>query len=180
MKRYYLLILLAAFTGRDVIYASLPAGIQKQVVNELKKFSTTPDVQLTVLNTPSKYTLNGNFYLTGINSKYKYIYSGRVYTHRNSGVAANSGSEYIDYSILYNPDMTIQKVMIHVFKASAGQGVCAPGWLRQFVGLKPGSFLSVGRDIDAISGATSTVNSLTFDIQSKTTLLKEIAGVKTN
>ncbi|HCY41547.1 MAG TPA: FMN-binding protein, partial [Prolixibacteraceae bacterium] len=49
-------------------------------------------------------------------------------------------------------------------------------WLKQFQGYDGTRPLTVGKSIDAISGATVSVFSITDDIQEKTRLLKKIVS----
>lgn len=110
-----------------------------------------------------------------------YLYTGRVATVRSAGSqarSASSSSEYFDYYIVYDPQLVVQQVKILRYQASHGQMISAPSWLKQFRGYKPGQPLEVGRQVDAISGATISVNSITFDIRKNSSILKQL--IRTN
>jgi len=65
-------------------------------------------------------------------------------------------------------------VRVFNYQATHGQEVSAKGWLRQFDGYDGSTVLKVGKDIDAISGATISVYGITRDVQERTRLLARI------
>ncbi len=111
-------------------------------------------------------------------SHYRYIYVGRVNSCRAGGcdVASenphNSTSEYFDYFILYNVAKTVQKVSVFNYQATHGHEITARGWLKQFMGYDGAEPLMVDKNIDAISGATSSVYAITADVIMKTEILQ--------
>ncbi len=115
----------------------------------------------------------------------KFIYVGRVNTCRsggcsiNRGLSGDKGSEFFDYFILFDSTYTIRQVQIFNYQATHGQEVTAKNWLKQFVGYSGKSALTVGKDVDAISGATISVDAIAFDIEHKTGLLKQFGGLNT-
>jgi len=127
--------------------------------------------------------LLGKFYCLTNNptsSKIKYIYIGRVNTCRAGGCSNDSNqanskeSEFFDYFILYDSTCSILKVKIYNYQATHGQEVTAKSWLKQFQGYSGKTELSVGKNVDAISGATISADATTFDIEHKTGLLKQL------
>ena len=62
-------------------------------------------------------------------------------------------------STIYDLGGTILNVKILEYSAEFGYEITARSWLKQFVGLKGGE-LKMGNEIDAISGATISVNAL--------------------
>jgi len=127
-------------------------------------------------------SINGKYYKIETENKehFKYIYVGRVYSCRASGCTISndsfqeSNSEYFDYFMLFDLIGTVQYVKIFNYQATHGQEITAKGWLKQFVGFDGKRKLSVGKEIDNISGATISVNAITSDILQKTDALKEI------
>jgi len=63
---------------------------------------------------------------------------------------------------------------VYNYQATHGQEVTNKGWLKQFQGYDGSRSLTVGKSIDAISGATVSVLGITNDVQEKTRLLKQI------
>ena len=113
-------------------------------------------------------------------SRYHYIYIGRVNSCRAGGCSLSldqetyGDSEYFDYFILFDSLTTVQQVRVFNYQATHGQEVSAKGWLRQFDGYDGSTVLKVGKDIDAISGATISVYGITRDVQERTRLLARI------
>jgi len=77
--------------------------------------------------------------------------------------ADGSAYEYFDYTILLDANLSILKVAVVDYPGDYGYEITSKGWLKQFKGYK-GEQLKYGKDIDAISGATISANSLTLDI----------------
>ena len=72
--------------------------------------------------------------------------------------------DYFDYSVFYSEDLTVLGLLVTVYRSTHGAGICQKRWLHQFVGYNGGK-LTVGREIDAISGATFSASSMVEDIQ---------------
>jgi hypothetical protein len=147
---------------------------EKPLRTELKRYFNTEAFNLKELAVPTQYKVSGKFYEIQSLTKtiVKYVYTGRVNTSRGKGGGDNS--DFLDYFILYSPGQEVIKVKVHNIQSSHGQSVSAPGWLKQFIGHNKQKTLEIGKNIDAISGATISVNKLTFDIQSKTIILSDI------
>ncbi|RIH64921.1 FMN-binding protein [Mariniphaga sediminis] len=110
-----------------------------------------------------------------------YLHYGRVKTCRAGGCDAPTAdpasfdSEYFDYFIIFDPDLSVQMIKVFNYQASYGHEISANGWLNQFRGFTGKKSLEVGKDIDAISGATVSVHAITDDVQWKTKLFQEMA-----
>ena len=78
---------------------------------------------------------------------------------------AESRSEKIDYSILFNLDATISKVNIIKYRENYGGEVGSKRWLKQFIGKLNGEEMKYRNDISAISGATISVKSMVNAIE---------------
>jgi hypothetical protein len=109
-----------------------------------------------------------------------YAYVGRVNSCRAGGCSVSpdedlyGDSEYFDYFILFGPGPVVQDVQVYNYQATHGQEVSARGWLRQFTGYDGTIHLKVGKEVDAISGATISVYGITQDVMEKTRLLGEL------
>jgi len=115
--------------------------------------------------------LQGRFYriVRGVEEA-GFIFVGRVKTCRSGGCSIVGGgrdgdSEYMDYFALISLQRKITRVVIYNYQATHGEEVTAKYWLRQFVGVSSKQQLRVGKNIDAISGATISTNSFTENIQ---------------
>jgi len=117
-------------------------------------------------------------YFTLSNSSHLgYIYVGRVKTCRAGVCAApdlfkKDSYEFFDYSILYDSMAKVLNVNIFNYEATHGQEITVKSWLQQFVGFDGKEDLTVGKNIDAISGATISVYGITDDISNKTEKLR--------
>jgi hypothetical protein len=156
----------------------------KMLQRELNSVNETKIILEEIITPPNirRQILLGKFYSVTNNpklSEIRYIYVGRVKTCRSGGCSINSNqsntteSEFFDYFILYDSACTIQRVKIYNYQATHGQEVTAKSWLKQFQGYRGSEELTAGRNVDAISGATISVDAATFDIEHKTGLLRQ-------
>jgi len=78
--------------------------------------------------------------------------------------SANGGSyEVFDYALILDTSMTILKVLVVDYPGDYGYEITSKGWLKQFIGYQ-GKPIRYGKEIDAVSGATISANSITSDI----------------
>ncbi len=84
------------------------------------------------------------------------------------------GAEYDEFyfSTLYNANGEILSVRVIEYNSERGYEITARNWLRQFIG-KRGGKLKVSKDIDAISGATVSVNSIVKEINAQQDFVKQ-------
>jgi len=98
-----------------------------------------------------------------------YSYTGRVNTQKANGATTGSKEmdalEYFDYFILFDKSLKVLRVTVFNYQALYGQEICAPGWLKQFTGFDGSYKLKVGKNIDAITGATLSSKSIAMDVQ---------------
>ncbi len=106
-------------------------------------------------------------------------YIGRVNSCRAGGCSNPSlagtedESEYFDYFILFDSEKKVKLVRVYNYAATHGQEVAVKKWLDQFTGHGSGQPLRVGKEIDAISGATISVYAIVADIQEKIRFLNK-------
>ena len=158
----------------------------KSLKTELKKIKSSNEIELTELQLTSvqaRAVQMGKFYTISdqyVFSDVKYVYIGRTYTCRTGGCSINTNndmeisSEYFDYFILFNASAAIKTVKIYNYQSTHGQEVTATSWLKQFRSYDGKQELVVGKNIDAISGATISVDATAFEIEHKTKLLQNI------
>ena len=79
-----------------------------------------------------------------------------------------------DYFIIYNNSAEILKVKILNYRESQGFEICNKRWLKQFIGNNSDSQFEFNSKVDAISGATISVNSLKTSVFKQTQTLKSI------
>lgn len=160
----------------------------KSLLKELQKVSGTDKPEWKEIAVPESLLVSnpvhGKFLTLAGNTieLNKYVYVGRVNSCRQGG-CSNSAlpvnfetSEYFDYLIVFDSATKVQLVKVYNYQATHGQEMTNKGWLKQFQGYDGTRTLTVGKSIDAISGATVSVISITDDIQEKTRLLKKIVS----
>ena len=186
MKILFLIILfITTFSGGnsgeiDFEHRSLLKALKKSNGSSDLEELYIPDSVAPSLNDQGKYF---RVPATVKDKEVAYVYVGRVYSCRSGGCSApgmeiNSGFEYFDYFILYNPEGTVEQVKVYNYQATHGQEITIRGWLRQFEDYSPGDDLKVGKQIDGIAGATISVYAITEDVRQKTTLLHQIIDVQ--
>lgn len=154
----------------------------KNLHSELRKVLKNKQYSLELVNGFDTNAIKGKYYHLKTNAAdagISYIYLGRVNTMRSQHQqTSENSSEYFDYFILYDHQLAIQKVKIFNYQASHGEMISSPGWLKNFQGYTPKKSLEIGKQVDAISGATISVNKLTFDIKQKSNLLFQLIAGK--
>lgn len=150
----------------------------KMLNNALKKITGSEDYQKEELLINRTSKLNGKFFKITSNKTLKaYVYLGRVYSCRASGCSIGGvstpgeASEFFDYFIVFNPDKSVAEVKVHNYEATHGQEITSKGWLKQFIGYKGDKNLSVGKNVDAIAGATISADGIVNDVNEKTKML---------
>lgn len=167
----------------------LPKGLNfedKALQKELLKVSGTDNAEWKEISFSEAHSIQGKFFtIADLNNLKKYIYVGRVNSCRAGGCSNPAQpsmgfetSEYFDYLVVFDANLLVQQVKVYNYQATHGQEVTNKGWLKQFQGYDGNRPLTVGKSIDAISGATVSVYGITSDIQDKTRLLKKIVEGK--
>ena len=159
----------------------------KALLKELQKIGETENPDWQAIAVPETLlvsnSIHGKFlFLAGQNTNElkKYVYVGRVNSCRQGGCSNPTETlkvetpEYFDYLILFDSKLSVQLVKVYNYQATHGQEVTNKGWLKQFQGYDGNRSLTIGKSIDAISGATVSVFGISTDIQEKTRLLKKI------
>ena len=97
----------------------------------------------------------------------KEYYSFRSTDERNTASIVLSSAkgrfENFDYMIVINPDYEIIDIKILKYRSEYGYEISNKGWLKQFYS-KPGTRFEYRKNIDALSGATFSAQSLVNDI----------------
>ena len=82
--------------------------------------------------------------------------------------------ELISFATFFNRDGAVTRVEVVAYREPFGDGVRAERFRRQFVGRLADSGYVLGRDVDAISGATISSRSLCRGVQRAALLLREL------
>lgn len=71
--------------------------------------------------------------------------------------------DHFYYMTVFNINHTIMKVVVLDYQSDHGYEICSKNWLKQFIGNKGKSF-EYDKNVDAISGATVSVNGIIDDM----------------
>lgn len=176
----YLIIIIVLFSflnsfGQEIDYNP------KQLSKDVKKYWQIEEINLIELEIKdSNNLIQGKYYslVSSDNESRNFIYIGRVNSCRAGGCSVTTEpgddfeSEYFDYYILFNLFGKVDFVRVYNYQATHGYEVTSKGWLRQFSGYGGEISLIVGKNIDAISGATISVYGITQDIQDKSQIIR--------
>lgn len=154
----------------------------KHMVKGVEKISGNKRPQFALIDSISAQNEDwseGRFYKFYDTHPVAYTYVGRVLTCRSEGctnnrnAAALENAEFFDYFILFDSTAHILLVSVFNYEASHGHEVTTKSWLKQFAGYNGDDELVVGKNVDAISGATTSVNNITNDLAFQTGVLKQ-------
>ncbi len=173
-----LIVYIASFFLTGVVIAKEPVDFNPSLLSKhLKRQYDLVDYQISEINSGDSGHHSGKFFLikdSKDTSNYLYTYIGRIMSCR-AGICTNPAednsefeSEYFDYFIIFNSEKVVESVRVYNYQATHGQEVSSPGWLRQFIGYAGKKSLTVGNEIDAISGATISADAITTDLQLRT------------
>jgi hypothetical protein len=108
----------------------------------------------------------------------RYVWAGRVNACRAGGcgqslpASREISHEYFEYLILFNARASILQVEVFQYRATKGHEITSAGWLKQFRKFDGSEPLRVGKEIDAIAGATISVYAITTDVEYRSVLLR--------
>ena len=152
----------------------LPKNITKKVnkeissVFEISDFSTEMIIVSEDINTklPTKIKPDNLFKVMDNTTIIGYFQVGK----------APSKTDQFDYMVVFDKNLNVVKTKVLIYREDYGNEIGSKRWLKQFIGKTSSDSLKYGQDIDAISGATISANSMTFAMSS---LLKTVAILKT-
>ncbi|PRY96367.1 FMN-binding protein [Marinilabilia salmonicolor] len=180
MKMRGLLVLLGLMFGW-VLAQDQPEYQNRALERALAKDGIAGFTNLSEVGIPDSIqtTSMGKFFeISPAGDQYKYVYAGRVNSCRAGGCSTQAksagNSEYFDYFILFDADKSVQVVKVFNYQATHGYEITSRGWLKQFAGHDGSESLQVNKNIDAISGATISVQAITEDVQRQTALLQRM------
>lgn len=159
-------ILLIGFTNTNQI--KIPHNkIEKSIKKYLKinNFILLP-INIEIVNTSQTQIIK----IVDSTSTFGYVYINRVNSCRAGGCAINqndivNGFEYFDYFLVTDSLGNVVNVKVFNYQATHGHEIMSKGWLKQFVGFNGSQDMNYGKEIDAISGATISAESITEDIK---------------
>lgn len=91
---------------------------------------------------------------------------------------AKSMKNVFDYVLLFDPDLSVKKAKVLIYREEHGRQIGAQRWLKQFIGLTVDETPDYGETIDAISGATISAKSMTITVGKVFKRIKELKLMK--
>ena len=157
-----LLLLLIVILGHiPDKYSGDSCPLRKKEKKEISRiFGEGPDTE--VLSIPAELASSVESFKNG-DCVHLIRYEGNVEGYILS-TSAKGRFDFFDYSVIFSNQFTVLAIMVTVYRSSHGAAICQKRWLDQFKGYS-GEDLELGRDIDAVSGATFSASSLVKDIQ---------------
>ncbi|WP_420602433.1 FMN-binding protein [Flagellimonas sp.] len=137
----------------------IPKGVHKKVVKEVEKtfevvdFSMSPITVSDELNAELPSKISGeNFYrIVDQTSLLGYVFVDQ----------APSKTAKFDYLVVFDHNLTVVNSKVLVYREEYGGEIGSKRWLKQFLGKTGGDRVNHETNIDAISGATISVRSMT-------------------
>jgi|SRR5690554_1424420 len=149
-----------------VLKIKIDKVLEKEYQSDNLTFEAVEISQSTEKNSVSKLSNN----LFKVNSAGKFV--GYIYASQ-----APSQDEVFDYLVVFNPKLEIAKAKVLIYREQHGRQIGSVRWLNQFEGMTVEDNLSLGKNIDGISGATISANSMTVAVSN---LLSSIKLAKEN
>jgi len=140
----------------------LPQRINKKINKEITlvfgitDFSTKMITVSSEINTllPAKIKEDNLFEIYQNEKIVGYFYVGK----------APSKTDEFDYMVLFDTELNVRKAKVLIYREDYGNEIGSKRWLKQFIGKSSDDNLKYGQNIDAISGATISANSMTFAV----------------
>lgn len=79
-----------------------------------------------------------------------------------------------DFMVLFNPNKSIKKVRVLIYREDHGGEIASKRWLRQFEGKSFEDLKSLQSEINGISGATMSCNSITNEIKKSLITIQKV------
>ena len=152
--------------------AGLPKHLQKKVEKEIKDVFQVETFEFAeklfdkgiVASLPSTFN-NANFFEIKKGTETL----GYAYVSK-----APSKTDEFDYLVLFHTDLKIARVKILAYREDYGGEIGSKRWLKQFGDKTMEDSFKVGTTVDAISGATISVNSMTLAMDNLMKSLRDL------
>lgn len=130
---------------------SINKETKKMIDKEITKVFKTETYSLEAASFSKTKEINGEFFIIKSNKAIGYLYLGKIL-------------ENSEYFLIFNQNKMIEKIKISSYKEDYGLEMCSNAWLKQFVNKDEKKNYCIGKNINAISGATVSSKEVTEDI----------------
>ncbi len=156
-----ILIILICLSGIAVLHAEEPGLLSKKEKKAIN-LMFGPETNVQWLDLPDSFTTSQTDFRTD-DAVYSIVRGDSLEGYLLS-TRAKGRFEYYDYNVLYSDELKVLGTMVTVYRSTHGAGICQKKWLRQFNGYDGGE-LTLGKEIDAVSGGTLSALSMVEGIQ---------------
>lgn len=154
VKPFATLFVLLLFFGFGI-----PKGVHKRVVKEVEKTFEVSDFSLTPVTITSEINATLPTKISGDNF-YKIDLQDSLLGYAFVDQAPSKTAKF-DYLVVFDGDLKVLNSKVLIYREEYGGEIGSKRWLKQFVGKTGGDRVSDETNIDAISGATISVRSMT-------------------
>lgn len=159
-KKLFLVgIVCPALVFLSFVSSQFPPVLQKKVDNAIKTAYGIGTYSLESITVSEQINQNTEAELVG-DHLFKVLNNDSILGYIYVGEAA-SMKKVFDFMILFNPDLSIKKSKVLIYREDYGLQIGSQRWLKQFVGLTIEDRAEYGKNIDAIAGATISATSMT-------------------
>jgi len=144
-----------------VLIAEMPENLTKKVLKEITNTFETNQFELVMLDIPNE--LDAQLPASMQRNMRRIDSQGALLGFAYTG-SARSKSANFEYLILFDKQVRIVHSKVLVYREEYGGEIGSKRWLRQFNGKGGQDRVSVHTNIDAISGATISVRSMTIAV----------------
>ena len=137
----------------------LPKNIRKKVDKEIARTFEVTDFNLEPVTVPASLAA-GLPAPVDADHLFRIERAGELLGYAYASQAPSKTAEF-DYLVLFGPDLKIAQARVLIYREEYGGEIGSNRWLRQFEGKGTNDRLSPDTNIDAISGATISVRSMT-------------------
>ena len=175
-----LLLIASAFLFLSFSPANYILRYKKKINKELKKIFKEENLTVSALRLDEQFTSvpNNSFYEVVLKEKtIGYININRVNACRSGGcdrpgILNTERYDHFYYMVVFDKELSILKLTVLDYQSDHGYEICSKSWLKQFTGPADQNF-EYNKNIDAISGATVSVNALILEMNYLILMLKD-------
>ncbi|NND16314.1 MAG: FMN-binding protein [Eudoraea sp.] len=137
----------------------LDRNLEKKIRKEIEKTFQCTDCKLIIV--PISKDAHDSLPLDCIDKLYKIENVDELVGYAFVSKARSKTADF-DYLVLFNPEIRVIHAKVLIYREDYGGEIGSKRWLKQFYGLGVQDRVHPERNIDAISGATISVRSMTY------------------
>ncbi|MGW9686942.1 FMN-binding protein [Flagellimonas sp. 2504JD1-5] len=138
---------------------SIPKGVHKKVIKEVEKTFEVSDFNLSSMTVTRELNAVLPTKISGDNF-YKIDLQDSILGYAFVDQAPSKTAKF-DYLVVFDSDLKVVNSKVLIYREEYGGEIGSKRWLKQFIGKTGGDRVSHETNIDAISGATISVRSMT-------------------